>query len=312
MALPQAIQKQVDAAAVIEQQLSGQPPEEPGTPPTAAPAEPPQPVVTQTAPQAGEDWEQKYRTLQGMFNAQVQTLTERNRTLEAQVTSMATRLMETAAPAPQPSVAPPDPALSDADIETFGADMVDMAARAARSEVAKAQQKFDAEMAKRDEYIRQLEAKVGVVSDKQVVSDKDRFYLALNGLVPNWAEVNKTQGFLEWLGAVDPVYGVTRQAALDHAANQLDVHRTAAIFNSYLRLTNPEPAPSVARELKSQVTPARSGGTSAPAQPAMKRQWTQKQITEFYSQWRRKEIPEDQALQMEADIDAAAAEGRIV
>ena len=160
--------------------------------------------------------------------------------------------------------------------------------------------------------IAELKGKLGNVTERQVVSDKDRYESALTTAVPDWQALNVDQGFLNWLAEVDPVYGVPRQYALNNAYEALDAGRTATIFNQYKKSVTP-PAPSTTRpNLNSQVAPTRSRTSPAPSNANLdKRVYTQQDIDAFYAEWRRGMIDEAEAVQIEKDIHAATVEGRI-
>ena len=319
MSLPRAIQQQIEEAERIEAALAN-PEQKPDPVPEPVPeqnqevVEQPEQHVTQEEPPKAPpvepkqpDWKQKFDSLQGKYNAEVPRLHQQLRDMEGQLHAMQAKLEAVQAP-PKPE-APKAPLVTDSDREAFGPDLVDLIERA----VASAKAEFASEREALVGKINRLEGQLGHVEQKQGVSDTDRFWMRLENLVPDWKEINAADAFVAWLAEVDPVYGLPRQAALDAAGNNLDADRAAAVFNAFKALTAPKvETPPRKQELQRQVAPTRSRNQSAPASTDTEKPiYTQEQIGTFYDQWRRGLIPDEQAVRIDADITAAAAEGRI-
>ena len=62
---------------------------------------------------------------------------------------------------------------------------------------------------------------------------------ALTALVPDFDEVDKTDGWLHWLAQDDEQSGITRQALLDAYVRKGDVKKTASLFAAYRASTAP-------------------------------------------------------------------------
>lgn len=318
MALPKAIQQQVEDADLLVQQMQEDktvPPTDPVPDPQDPPNDPP-PVVNdksqepKPAPVVTEEtWAQKYQSLQSKYNVEVPRLYEQIREMQDQVQTL---IDEKAKLEATPPVAqePVKSLITEQDKEAFGTDLIDLIERATESKVAT----FKTRESELINEINQLKSQLGSVSERQVVSDKDRFVFGLGQKVPDWEQLNVDAGFLAWLSEVDPVYGLPRQMALSNAYNALDVDRVANIFNTYKASVAPtkpvekQPKPS----LQSQVAPTRSRATSAPtATDANQKFWTSNEIEEFYSEWRRGYLDNDEAARLESEIHAAIAEGRV-
>lgn len=317
MALPRAIQEQVEAADALVAGMTGQtanPDTDPQPPaPAAQEPEPPTPPVSQEvepkpAPVPEEKWQHKYLTLKGMYDAEVPRLHAQVRELTQQVqTLIAEAATAKAKPAPEPT--PSKSLITDKDAEAFGSDLLDLIDRATEQKIAV----FRDREAQLVAEVNELRGKLGSVSERQVVSDKDRFLMALSQQVADWEQINTDQGFLTWLAEVDPVYGLPRQAALNSAYEAFDAVRTANIFRQYKATLAPAPQPQQAnQELQRQVAPTRSRASSAPAATADQgRVFTQGEIAQFYEEWRRGLIDNDEAVRMEREIQAAIVAGRI-
>ena len=316
MALPRAVQQQVDDADALVAQINGTQPVNPDTgepiiqPPQPDPEPQPQPVSQETDPKPAvpdETWEQRYHSLKGKFDAEVPRLYAQVREMNDQIKQLIADNATLKAQPPAPAApAPVKTLITEQDKEAFGPDLIDLIDRATEQKLAGSR---ELEQQLRNE-INELKGKLGNVSERQVVSDKDRYETALTTAVPDWQVLNVDQGFLNWLAEVDPVYGMPRQYALTNAYEALDATRTANIFNQYKKSI--APAPQTKPNLQSQVAPTRSRTSPAPTNPNVdKRIYTQQDIDAFYSEWRRGLIDEAEAVQIENDIHAATTEGRI-
>lgn len=313
--LPEAIKRQLEEAEALEQQLYGQPAPEgnteaPTEAPSEAPTEAPAEAVTQPEPVVDDEEEtfrRRYEVLQGKYSAEVPRLHAQLRDATAQIQQMqaefaAMQQQLTQKPEPQP--------VKDNDAETFGEDLVEaMDRRAERM----AQQLVAKEMSQMQAYIKQLESKLGSVDQQVAVSAQDRFYGKLAQLVPDYEAVNGEQGFLNWLGEIDPVYGLPRQAALDNAAQSLDVDRVAAIFSAYKQLTGKQVADQqkqqVRKELERQVAPsATRAAANAPQQGKI---WTRADYEHAYDPRTLRELGSEKTLALQAEADLAVSEGRV-
>ena len=337
--LPAAVQAQVDEAERISGMLGQE--EQPQTEPqdeapafeTEQPEEPPQfqePQSEQEQPQepttepeqpkgkgrrfkkvdtdadSEQTFEQRYRSLAGMYNAEVPKLHTQIKEMRDQVQMLHKELEETrAAQVEQPE---PEHTITDEDREAFGPDLVNLIEKAADAKAGQV-------LAQNRELTKELEmlkARLGDVSTKQQVSDQDRFITGLAQQVPNWEELNVDPGFLQWLQQTDPIYGLPRQVALNNAYESLDVNRVATIFNAYQGTQSQAPArPNPKEELQRHVAPSSSRASTQPQGTQNSRIFTSQQIQEFYDDWRRGNISDEQAQRIEAEIHAAAAEGRI-
>lgn len=317
MSLPRAVQQQVEDADALVAQLNGTQPVNPDTgEPIATEPQPepePQPQNVSPEPEAKpavseETWEQKYHTLKGKFDAEVPRLYAQVREMNSQIGQLTTDLATAKAVQTQPVPASTPSLITEQDKEAFGSDLIDLIERATEAKLAGSRSleaKLTAEIA-------ELKGKLGNVTERQVVSDKDRYESALTTAIPDWQALNVDQGFLNWLAEVDPVYGMPRQYALTNAYEALDAHRTATIFNQYKKSLAPAPQSNSRPNLNSQVAPTRSRTSPAPTNPNVdKRVYSQQDIDAFYAEWRRGMIDEAEAVQIEKDIHAATTEGRI-
>ncbi len=319
MALPKAIQQQVEDADRMVAVMNGDetvpptetPPQDPPQDPNPTPSDPPQdpPAPVSQEPKPEPKWESKYHTLKGMYDAEVPRLHSQVKELQQQMQQLIADKAALEAKAAQT----PDPAkslITEQDKEAFGTDLIDLIERATEAKVSTLRERE----AKLVGEIEELKSQLGNVSERQVVSDKDRFLMGLGQKVSDWDALNVDPGFINWLSEVDPVYGLPRQVALNNAYEMLDVERVAGIFNAYKATQAPKqqaPAPKK-DQLQSQVAPTRTRASSAPAaSDASQRVWTQSEIAEFYTEWRRGFLDNDEAVRLEKEIHAAISEGRV-
>lgn len=263
--------------------------------PAAAPATPPAAPAAPAAPAV--DWEQRYKVLQGKYNAEVtRAQAEAKAAKEAQAKTEE-RLAALEAESRK------KPLVTDEEVKEFGEPLVDMARRLAREEnrvLVEANEKLQAQVA-------ELSARVGQTAQVGAQLNTQSFYRSLDAAHADWRSVNDDPAFLSWLDGVDPLYGKPRQALLDEAQDALDAGRVAAFFTAFKADVQSRAAPRQAA-LEEQVTPSSSAG-AVPTTP-QKKIWTSAEITKFYDDVRRKRIPEADAARIEQDIHLAQREGR--
>lgn len=328
--LPQALQRQFDEADAIEKALTQQQEaENPEIPPKATEvpvADPNQPKAEPTpeaqkpdesqlkAKPGKEDdpeyWKSRATSMYGINQAQAQQLHE----LRNQVSILTNEIASLKTKPAEPEKT--DPLVTDKDVETFGSDLIDLQERVAKKAVAEARGQFQAVIDQQADYIKQLEAKVGAVDQQVNATAQDRFYEALGNQVPDWEQINGDQKFLEWLGEVDPMSGIARQAYLDDAANRMDLPRVISIFNAFKHIVAtpmatkiPEANLAKQAELERQVAPSKSKA-SAPTETG-KRIWTQAEYQRAMDPRYNKHLSQKEAAELEAELDLAVVEGRV-
>jgi hypothetical protein len=316
MALPKAVQQQVEEADRLVADMDLNKTVEPETsldtqqPNTVE--EPKENVVLQEQTRQVDSvpddvWSQKYHTLKGMYDAEVPRLHSQVRELNTQVQTLIGEVERAKVQQPEPA-RQVESLITEQDREAFGPDLIDLIERAAQSKIANTQGR-ESDLVSR---IKELENQLGNVSERQVVSDKDRFLNGLSQQVPDWEVLNTDQGFLNWLQEVDPVYGMPKQAALTNAYENLELNRVATIFKAYKSLLPAKTEkPQLNPELQRQVAPTRSRSASQPVDQTNDRYVNESEIAAFYDDWRRGLIDNDEAVKMEKEIQNAIAAGRI-
>lgn len=289
--------------------------EQPPAQPESTAQEPPAPEPAQPK-EKPEDYEHKYRTLQGVFEAERRARQAEKEQFEARIKALE---QAQAKPPTQPEPQPTKQKLvTDKDIETYGPELVDLIGRKATEMadeiVAKRMAELKPELDKTKE-------QVASVAGRYYQNEQERFYGELAKAVPDWQQVNTDERWLSWLGETDPVFGVPRQVALDNASSKLDYTRVAKLFDAFKKeagLTatpEPEPAPAPAPAKPAlSPTPRTVGNATAPTPREPDTSVSRSQIAAHYrraaSDVNYRTSKEHEA--MEGRIATAMATGKIV
>lgn len=282
-----------------------------------APAPAPNEQKTAGNKESEETYEKRYKTLQGMYNADTVRLRSENQQLNQRLTQMEQLFSSlSATPASTKGADVSDKRLvTDKDIEEYG-DSIDVMRRVSEESLSARDQRI----AELEQMVRQMQTnvipRVEQVAQKQAQSSEQSFWSDLSAKVPNWRDINADQNFLDWLMEVDPLTGTTRQSYLEDAQRNMDAYRVANFFNTWQGTVGQQVAQSprgAASELDKQVAPGRSRNGGAPAVQQAKT-YSREDITKFFDDvrkgvYRGKETERDR---IERDIFAAQRENRIV
>ena len=332
MSIPKQVQKQSEEVQELYKQINGETEEAQATA-EAAPEEAVNNVaepttsdsVEEQAPQSEpqeqaesgdqepkqNDWQQKYRSLQGMYNADVPRLNAENRDLAARVSQLEGLLSNMNEPAQQTPVQS-EKLITDDDVKEYG-DSIAVMRKAAREEVAQ-------EIAQLRQQVGQLQGvlpQVQQVQAQQKKSGEQTFWSTIASEVPNWSDINNDPDFQSWLLEIDPLTGISRQTYLEDAQKNLDANRVVTFFRTWegaTGKTNTAHADRTAQQsqLQKQVAPGRSRNNGVKAS-GQNRTYTPNDIQEFYSDVRKGKYKgrDDERGRIERDIFAAQQEGRI-
>jgi hypothetical protein len=299
---------------------------EDGTPKNDEPSEPVnEPTVAEPPATINkEDYdklEQRYRTLQGMHNAETSRLRAEMKDALLAINDLENKLVEVQT---TNKPAPAQVKYVTAEDESEYGDTLEMVRRAAREEAENLAAKREETLLQR---MAELEGQVGYVRNTVVPTvehmtraqqDQLRaeFWSTIDTQVPNWREVNDNQKFKDWLTTVDPLLGAKKQDFLRQAQEQLDASRVVGFFKEWERIQagGQRPAPKNANQavLEQMVDPGVSKGSGTIVQPTPK-SWTRAEITNFYKDVQLGQYTDkpDQRKKIEADIFLAQREGRI-
>jgi hypothetical protein len=317
MALPRQVEAQLRELEALEKQLAeGQNPAP--ADPDPQPAEPPQdqqtqqaepkpvePTPTPTEPVVAEEkWEQKYKTLKGMYDAEVPRLHADLRDLKAQVDSLR-KASETKPVEPaKPKAA--EKLVTDADVEAFGQDLIEVQRKVAREVAAEFRGELDAMRVENEKLREQLTSTGTQVSE---ASFEQRLYR----MVPDFEAVNADPKWIAWLNEVDPLLRAPRSSVAQQAFNRGDAEGVAHYVAMFKQTVAPvEQKADKTEELERQLQPNR-GATSAPPTSQKGKVYTNSDIEKMFRKaadlGTKGQL--DAAKKLEAEIDAAFMEGRV-
>ena len=312
MALPRQVEAQLRELEALEKQLTdAQNPEptpaEPPQDPQPAPAEPTpvEPTPTPTEPVVAEEtWQQKYKTLKGMYDAEVPRLHADLRELKGQVDSL--RKASETKPVEPAKPAAPTKLVTDADVEAFGQDLIEVQRKVAREVASEFRGELDAMRAENEKLREQLTSTGTQVSE---ASFEQRLYR----MVPDFEAVNADPKWIAWLNEVDPLLRAPRSSVAQQAFNRGDAEGVAHYVAMFKQTIAPvEQKADKTEELERQLQPNR-GATSAPPTSQKGKVYTNSDIEKMF----RKAADlgtkgqTDAAKKLEAEIDAAFMEGRV-
>jgi len=288
--------------------------------PLQRPPEAPQPQ--------SDDWQNRYRTLQGKYDHEIPQMRQHIQQLE---TLLATMQRPPAQPeAPAMAAGPVE--IPEEDYTTYGPEFVDSTRRWARAEV---QQDIEAMRAQ----IEQLRNHASQTTGDRV---KDRVRAELDRdpeIAGQWQQLDTDAGFNAWLQDQDPFSGARRLDMLREAYASGDAVRTGRFFKAYLhehtdQMRMPTAGPPQTAypvtpqpngnggyygngagrvDLAAYAAPGRANNaTPGPGAPE-RRIWTNRDIQAFYEGRLKGRYKgrEQEADRLERDILLAAQEGRV-
>lgn len=309
--------------------------------PPATPAPPAAPPAATPLPQEG--FEQKYKVLQGKYNAEVPRLQNTVRELTGAVSQLREQLTATqtllasfgnqppaAAAGASPPAAPAASAniIKDEEVREFGADLIDVMRRVARQEGASLVPEIERRVAPVAQRVDQVANAAGQVAQRVQQTDRQSVHDLMTKEIPNWIKINESAAFVDWLDQKDPFSGLVRGDMLSQAYKANDGPRVLRFFQGFLSehaaLTPPAPAaatpaPAAAAapqvSLETLVTPGLPKTGAGTPDGSGKRVWTRAEISKFYADRSAGKFNSTdgkaRAAAMEADIFLAQRENRV-
>lgn len=313
MALPRQVEAQLKELEAIEKQLAGTQEETPSAEPAPAkPTSEPQPKAAEPQLEATpkpvadavpeETWQQKYRTLKGMYDAEVPRLHAQVKELNQRMEQLQ-RAAETQKPEPQ--TRSQEKLVTDADVQAFGEDLIEVQRKVAREVAQEFRAELDAVKSENDKLRQQLQS-----TSAQVVETS--FEHRLNQLVPDFAAVNADPKWIAWLNEVDPMIRAPRKTVAQEAYARGDADGVAYYVDLFKKSqAGAEPTRAKTTELEKQVQPKRNAPAAATSQTG--RIYSTSDIDRMFQQVRQLGASGrlDDARRLEAEIDSAYMEGRV-
>ncbi len=323
MTIPEQIRRQSEAIAKMyndgdqaSEEATGNPEVSSEVADSAASGSPESAPNEQRRSDTSDTAEQRYRTLQGMYNADTARLRAENQQLNSrlsQLEQLLSSMSATPAPAPQTYA---ERLVTDKDVEEYG-ESIDVMRRVSQEETRAYQSRIN----ELEQQLRALQTnivpRIEHVAQRQAMSAEQAFWAELSAAIPSWRDINANPEFHKWLLDVDPMTGLTRQAHLDDAQRNLDTRRVTSIFSTWQGSNGQSVAQptrsAAASQLDRQVAPGRSRSGSVPTVNAPKT-YTRADIAKFFDDVRKGVYRgrEDERNRIESDIFAAERESRIV
>jgi hypothetical protein len=238
-----------------------------------------------------------------MYDAEVPRLHADLRDLKSQVDNL--RKAAETKPAEPVKPAKVEKLVTDADVQAFGEDLIEVQRKVAREVAAEFRGELDAMKAENEKLREQLNTTGSQVSE---ASFEQRLYR----LVPDFQKVNADERWIGWLNEVDPLLRAPRKSVAQEAFNQGDAEAVAHYIGMFKASVAPAEQPSdKAAELEKQIQPQRSAATAPVSQQA--KTYTDAQVQKMFQKSVELSAKgqRDEAMKLEAEIDAAYREGRV-
>lgn len=286
----------------------------PDQPAAAAPPPPPTPQQLQAPPDEGAVYEQRYRVLQGKYDAEMRAMREIVQTQQLTMDKLMQQRASTVAPPPEPPQSPEDYlrslGVTEKEITDYG-ELLPIVVKLAQNMIRPTAAKLEAELTRTQQVATQTNA--------ALVGDRQRALFASLDSHPKigkvWRVLNDDTDFLAWLDQFDILSGVSRRNLMTDAFQKLDSARIAAIFETYVREDSARRStsgPTVDPNTLIAPGQPRGGAAEAPGGATGKRMLSEQEIANFYSRVRRKQVSQEEYAKFSQEIADATAEGRIV
>ena len=321
MALPKQVEAQLRELEQIEKQIAESqnqapvdpepqqtedPPAEISTP--EPPAQQQAPVESKPEPTepaiAEETWQSRYIALKGKYDAEVPRLHADVREFKAQLDKLQKAAETKPVETKKPAVA--EKLVTDADVQAFGEDLIEVQRKVAREVAAEFRGELDAMKAENEKLREQLTTTGTQVSE---ASFEQRLYR----MVPDFQEVNADSRWVDWLNEVDPLLRAPRKSVAQDAFNRGDAEAVAHYIGMFKAGISPVVQNNdKAAELEKQIQPKRSATNSANVSQQAQT-FTDAQIHQMFlkaADYSAKGRIEE-ATKLEAEIDAAYRDGRV-
>ena len=254
-----------------------------------------------------DEFEQKYKTLRGKYDAEVPRL-------HTQVKDLTTKLDELTASLEAKSKEPTKPKekvsyVTEEDRAEFGDELIDVQRRVAKEVSQDYEERFD----KQQEIIESLQKQL---KDTGSQVGEMSFSQRLAQLVPDFNDIDNDERWIAWLNEHDPMLRGPRreQAAAAFSAGDAEaVKHYVDLFKQTLAPVADE-RQTRQTELEKQVTPNRSGNSASTKSAGKEAKvYTEREIEAAWNRIRSYNTrgKYDEANKLEADITAAYLQGRV-
>lgn len=252
-------------------------PQTPQTPPS-----PPAPAPH--GEQQTENWEHRYNSMKGRYEAQARQLSD----MSAQMSQLQRELTNIQ----QQAQRRPDGdqhiqrLITPEEESDYGADFLTVVGKKAKEEITP-------EIAAMKREMDQLRAQFQGVGQNLALSAREKMYQNMDQSMPDWRDLNTNPQFLSWLKLPDTYSGAIRHDLMMAAYERNDAPRLTAFFKGFLAeeaatapagYTGPANGASAPQlDLRGLAAPGRAKSAAAQGAPAEKPIFTRAQIQAFYN-----------------------------
>jgi hypothetical protein len=274
-----------------------------------AAVEPEEAKPADTSPtDVADEFEQKYKTLRGKYDAEVPRLHSQVKDLTAKLNN----LSESLTAKPKEPTKPKEKVsyVTDEDRAEFGEELIGVQRRVAQ-EVS---QEYEGRFEQQSAIIEQLQQQLKVTGNQ--VGEMS-FSQKLSQIVPDFASIDNDERWVEWLNEYDPMLRGPRR---DQAAQAFNTGDAEAVAH-YVKLWKESLGPDVPQErqnrqaeLEKQVAPNRSANSATTKSVGKDAKfYSEREISAAWNKIRTLNTRHkyDEATKLEADITTAYLEGRV-
>jgi uncharacterized coiled-coil protein SlyX len=329
MALPKQVQAQLAEVEELEKTLTAQPkakekkaakPEEPEAEldtdaevPSEAEQAPAnvdvKPADTSPTDVEDETFAQKYKTLQGKYDAEVPRLHQQIRDLTSKLKALEEASFEK--PSEPTKSKEKVSYVTDEDRAEFGEELIDVQRRVAKEVAQEYEDRFEQQeaiIAELQKQLKQTGSEVGQMNFSQ----------RLVQLVPDFEKIDNDPRWVAWLNEVDPIIRDQRRVLAQAAFDKGDAEAVAHYVKLF-KQTIAEPEADIQvkavrqTELEKQVAPSRSASSASTPTDRKAKVYSQAEIDSGWNKIRMlmKKGSMAEAEKLEAEITAAYLEGRV-
>ena len=262
------------------------------TEPKEAPKEEPKPKDEDV-----EHWKQKFRTLEGKYNAEVPRYAGEVRQLKQEIQNLKTAVQ--VAPKTESAPAIEWGTINPDDYEEYGEDMKKLA-----SQISKLVGTVQELKTENDS----LKTQVGTVYQASEQTNFDSFLGKVRQAYPSFDEQDRDPDFIDWVERM----GID----LNGIGQSRNVNKAVEVYKAYAQVSGKyQPKPPVVEPpanpaVQKQVVPPKSRPAPAP-DGQKKKMWTRDEINKVYEDIKLGFIKEEQAYKLKQEIFTANAEGRV-
>lgn len=242
-------------------------------------------------------WRQRFNVTQGMLRAAQEQLREGNGEKDRLITELRdkVRTLE-AGSASENDKADVAMFFTPEQIERFGQDQCEaMATAAVTAARQQAQALLEAE-------VKPLQDRAKATQAQAKEAKETAFWEKLAELMPDWAEVNETQTFLDWLADTDENSGLQRQRILDQHRLALNAPGVAKLFRDFKKASaRPTPPVAAARGPSGGQNEGNANNTPALGYPS------KTETKEYYKRAALGKVSDKERAEFEARLKSKAA-----